>query len=231
MGLYSGLIGMMASIVSLLVTVRRDQTEREREPNDKVSRRTIEREYHQRSRLLNRLDLIYKDYLNQSLERTIPLQIAFDQLVGKASQGLTQVLPVLSRDKTIIQSTSLLDLFERYGGLKAPDILLLGEPGAGKTTALIEFASCITERARAELQHPIPVYLPLSTWRDGRTTFVEWMVKQLAVLYQVPSRLAKHWIEEDQLLFLLDGLDEISDHASRIACIKQLNAFVQEHPV
>ncbi|NTU81630.1 MAG: hypothetical protein HGA45_19985 [Chloroflexales bacterium] len=58
----------------------------------------------------------------------------------------------------------------------------------------------------------------------GRATgeLDSWLVEQLTAKYQVPKRLARAWVENDALLPLLDGRDEVS-LAHREACLETCN--------
>ena len=42
-------------------------------------------------------------------------------------------------------------------------------------------------------------------------------------LYQIPRLLGRRWTTGTQMLFVLDGLDEIPDCSDRIACVKAIN--------
>jgi predicted NACHT family NTPase len=54
------------------------------------------------------------------------------------------------------------------------------------------------------------------------------MIEELISKYQVPRQLARTWVETDQILPLLDGLDEVAvEHRTR--CIEAINTYQQEH--
>ena len=53
-------------------------------------------------------------------------------------------------------------------------------------------------------------------------------MEELSSKYQVPRKVAKEWVEAEQVLPLLDGLDEVAP-ASRTACIETINRYRQEH--
>lgn len=57
-------------------------------------------------------------------------------------------------------------------------LLILGQPGAGKTTTLLDLAKVLVDRARADIYHPIPVLFNLSNWRDEKQPIREWMVAE-----------------------------------------------------
>src|SRR5204862_5439162 len=73
----------------------------------------------------------------------------------------------------------------------------------------------------------MPVIFPLSSW-TGKQPLTEWMVEELISKYQVPRKLARTWVDADQILPLLDGLDEVAPE-NRTACIETINAYRQEH--
>jgi predicted NACHT family NTPase len=57
---------------------------------------------------------------------------------------------------------------------------------------------------------------------------VDWLVDALNEQYGVPRKIGQAWVEADQILPLLDGLDEVRAEA-RAACVEAINTFRQEH--
>jgi hypothetical protein len=124
-------------------------------------------------------------------------------------------------DDTILAShTEIIDVFDTFNG----KLLILGEPGGGKTTTLLKLARDLLNRAEIHAEHPIPVVFNLSSWAEEQKPFDAWLVQELRLRYQVPLRTAEGWIKDDDLLLLLDGLDEI-DEASRDAFVLALNTY------
>ncbi len=108
------------------------------------------------------------------------------------------------------------------------ELLMLGAPGSGKTTLLLELARDLLDRAEQDAQQPLPVVFTLSSWAAKQEPLADWMREELISKYQVPRQLAHLWVETDQLLPLLDGLDEV-EVKSRTACIETINTYQQEH--
>lgn len=108
------------------------------------------------------------------------------------------------------------------------ELLILGEPGSGKTTLLLELTRILLERANQEEKHPIPVVFNLTSWAVKRPALGDWLVEELRIKYQVPRKLAQAWVQAEQILPLLDGLDEVAVTA-RSACVETINTYRREH--
>jgi hypothetical protein len=124
----------------------------------------------------------------------------------------------------LLPGTRILDVFDDM----QQRLLILGEPGSGKTTTLLELARDLLDRADGDPTQPTPVVFNLSSWALGRKPLAEWLVDELRERYSIPKAIAQSWIKTDALLLLLDGLDEVqAEH--RDACAQAINAFRQAH--
>ena len=127
-----------------------------------------------------------------------------------------------------ISPLSAIEIFDR--SINCRNLLILGEPGSGKTITLISLAKILLERAEQDTEQALPVIFNLSSWNPQQTSLEDWLTHELTMKYQVPTQVGLSWIHEDRLLLLLDGLDEMqSRHRNR--CIDQINRFRQEHCV
>ena len=127
-------------------------------------------------------------------------------------------------EHTLPPGTSIVQAYDDAGG----GLLILGEPGAGKTTLLLALAQELLTRAEGDPTHPIPVIVNLSSWAIKQPPLVSWLIEQLQLVYRVPTRYSKAWLEHNQWLLLLDGLDEV-EASARAACIKAINTYHGEH--
>jgi hypothetical protein len=108
-------------------------------------------------------------------------------------------------------------------------LLILGGPGSGKTIALLELAREAIAAAEQDLDQPIPVVLNLSSWADDRTSMANWIAQELSTTkYSVPKGTGQRWIENNELVLLLDGLDEVLSRDQE-ACVRAINRFVEAH--
>ncbi len=110
-------------------------------------------------------------------------------------------------------------------------LLILGEPGSGKTVTLLSLLRTLLIDAESEPERPLPLFLDLSTWAVSRPPFREWLVAELNELYQISRKNSLPWIEGEEVCLLLDGLDDIQDAASRAACVAAINEFRRHYAV
>ncbi len=119
--------------------------------------------------------------------------------------------------------TRIVEVFDRRE--LSRQLLILGEPGGGKTTMMLELAEDLLQRARADKAEPIPVLLSLSSWKNPQQSIFEWLVGELKGKYGIGQDLAQRWLKNNHLLPLLDGLDEVAPQHQQ-ACAVALNAWL-----
>ena len=103
-------------------------------------------------------------------------------------------------------------------------LLILGEPGSGKTMTLIILAEKLIAQAVRNPIAPVPVILDLSSWAKQRQSIVDWVVEELTIKYQIPRRYGHEWLEDDNLILLLDGYDQLPIEC-RIPIARAINSF------
>lgn len=167
--------------------------------------------------------------LNKSLYQQARISVGLEEcpeMVGMEWQTVDEEKQVLP------PGTRLLDRFANLGG--GGTLLVLGEPGAGKTTLLLELAQDLLEATDfRELKQPVPIVLNLSAWEtqkfpeDKMLVFTQWLLEELWQQYQVRKDVGKTWLEQEEWILLLDGLDEVKPQY-RDACVAALNQFRQK---
>ena len=104
------------------------------------------------------------------------------------------------------------------------ELLILGAPGCGKTILLLQLAKKLINKAWQDKQCPIPIVFNLSSWAATAQPLEAWLVNELLSKYHVPQKAAKEWIEHEEVLLLLDGLDEVNKE-ERANCVEAINTF------
>ncbi|MEA5464957.1 tetratricopeptide repeat protein [Leptothoe sp. PORK10 BA2] len=129
-------------------------------------------------------------------------------------------------------------------------LLILGEPGAGKTTSLLDLALELVERAEDDPQQRIPVIVDLSDWQPivsrltsrrisiAKQNFLgsaseqvpgwsisNWLTGKVRERYGVPPKQIKQWLKEKRLIPFLDGLDEVSPEYQE-DCVRAINLWL-----
>src|SRR5690606_6269549 len=68
----------------------------------------------------------------------------------------------------------------------------------------------------------------LSSWAERTQPLSQWLVEELNIRYTIPKNVGQTWVNNDELILLLDGLDEVRP-AAREVCVEAINRFRQEH--
>jgi hypothetical protein len=181
----------------------------------------------ERRALLLLLDKVEGSWLEKVLETSAPeerrIALELEERAGAVESPLGDWQEAPAAPAPLSEAT-IVDLFlERERSL-----LILGEPGSGKTTTLLLLAQGLALRARRNPEEPIPVVFHLSSWNERRTGLGEWLTQELAARYQVGGEAARSWLQGHQILPLLDGLDEV-DPEHRAACVSAVNAYLADH--
>ena len=129
------------------------------------------------------------------------------------------------KSRRVAQEEHLIDIFERMDH----QLLILGNAGAGKTTAMLELARDALLMAEDDETQPIPVMFKLSSWAASRKPLAAWMLDYLNLKYQIRRQIGRQHLDNGLILFLFDGLDEVPQKW-RQECVNAITAFRQEYP-
>lgn len=130
------------------------------------------------------------------------------------SRGLRPVAPMKSeftwrRSGPLFGDREMAEQRRSYDDLlpalrEAKRVVVLGEPGIGKTATLHKFADELARHALVRDGAPIPVIVPLREW-TGDLTWDELIARHLGVL----APRYRELFGSGRLYFLLDGLNEL----------------------
>lgn len=174
--------------------------------------------------LLDVVDQEVRDRINQSLHHTILMTL------GKSDSSLPVHLPRQGKlrlpdgsQHPFASEASICDLFDHPAVMGR--LLIMGSAGIGKTTALLELAAELIQRATHDPEQPMPVLFHLSSWTVEQQSFEDWLRMELRLKYGVSKKLSNQWLEANILLPLLDGLDKLHpDHQA--AAVQNINEWL-----
>lgn len=180
-------------------------------------------EYKNRQALLNKVRNYWiKGVLEKSLYNRLKIQVDLEERLD-AIEFVRETPERLCQ--TLAPGTRAIAKFDELG--EGRTLLILGKPGSGKTTTLLEIAQELIERAEKYPELPIPVVFNLSSWNREKWTMKDWLAHEFETgIYKIPKKVSKSWIQNQQLLLLLDGLDEVKQDC-RESCIQAINRFSQ----
>jgi hypothetical protein len=127
-------------------------------------------------------------------------------------------------DRPVTPGTGMVDVFHELGG----SLLILGEPGSGKTTMLLELTRDLLDIAELDESQPIPLVFNLSSWAQKRQPLLDWLVEEMNITYGVNKKFGRHWLAQNPVRLLLDGLDEVAEEY-RSACVAVINQYRQDN--
>lgn len=134
------------------------------------------------------------------------------------------------RSRAQPQHANSRDLFQSFWGLESKRMLILGEPGAGKTLLLLELVRQAVMARRTDPTIPIFIRANVAEWRDDQT-FREYFAGKVAGQQFMPVRLVERMLDEGRIVPLLDGLDEFDPEDSQplrgADAIRRLNSLAE----
>jgi DNA polymerase III delta prime subunit len=159
--------------------------------------------------------------LSQSLYNEVQINLNKEAQPGQVKRPWDSEIKIGEKPaEPIPESQSILDVFDK------PEIrgklLILGDPGAGKTTTLLELAQKLCERARQQIESPIPVLLNLSQWKDENQSIRDWVMEEVRLKHGVRKDKVEEWLRNGRILLMLDGLDELRSNL-QVPCVQKLN--------
>jgi formylglycine-generating enzyme required for sulfatase activity len=129
---------------------------------------------------------------------------------------------------------SLPDAFTHVQKRGFRNILILGDPGSGKTTHLKRVLLYCLRKGPAEIGLPadiLPVFLPLRNLQDlekGLDAFIENELDSPHL--KTPPGFGRRMLGRGNLLYLLDGLDEVADLTQRERVARWIVAAQEADP-
>jgi len=128
---------------------------------------------------------------------------------------------------------ALTDAFRRAKQLHRRGLVILGDPGSGKTTHLKRLLIWCLKEGPASLgldTNLVPVFLPLRRLEDLETTIDRFIEGQIDAQLGLAPGFGQRLLERGGLLLLFDGLDEVADPTRRTKVARWIERVFTAHP-
>jgi DNA-binding SARP family transcriptional activator len=150
----------------------------------------------------------------RSLGRPEPIQLRWSITHRTAAAALATGDPRTREPVPPNLHGKLADLITVFRQLPKRQLVVLGEPGAGKTAlAVLLTLGLLTD---PEPHEPVPVLLPMSSWDPRREHLYTWLAHKLTEEYSGLGNVvaygphaAQRLVADERVLPVLDGLDEM----------------------
>jgi cyclopropane fatty-acyl-phospholipid synthase-like methyltransferase len=128
------------------------------------------------------------------------------------------------------------ELADVFGQVPTRMLVVLGDPGAGKTILLVRFVLELLSTSRRKVGGPVPIVLPVASWNPEAEDLHSWIERWIATDPAGLARLtpdapgmARALLQGGLILPILDGFDEIPDQM-RVSAIEKINEAVKPEP-
>jgi Protein kinase domain/NACHT domain len=108
-----------------------------------------------------------------------------------------------------------------YQSLSPQRLVILGDPGTGKTVLALELLIQLLERRRADSDIPVPVLVSAAAC-DTSASWDTWLTRHLSQRFGMAVRVMGDLVRRGRILPIMDGLDEMDQPGTR----RRANALV-----
>ena len=179
-----------------------------------------------RQKLLNNVQTTWIDGVrNQALHKFTRFELGLTVDLAHEYTPITVSWRSFYTEQSLLPDTPLIEIFQQQAN---NTLLILGNPGSGKTLTLLDLAQQLLADAEQDVNANIPVVFNLASWALKEHPLGEWLLDELNLTFKVPKNIGQSLLENESLVLLLDGLDEVAER-SRPACVASINAFRLTH--
>lgn len=155
----------------------------------------------------------YSTRLEQKMAGRHPINLKMIQSTEGTSEETAALFETFSDSEIQAHISSI---FEKAHGR----LLITGVPGAGKTSILLQLELKLLETQTEAL----PVVVNLATWKSEFITLDTWLKEIFPTELGVNKPLATKILEQERLILLFDGLDEVGKK-HRKTCLEAIGRY------
>ncbi|MET9659187.1 NACHT domain-containing protein [Streptomyces sp. NPDC006510] len=206
------LVGLLLYIVYLRSLVPTDEA-----PEPGADERT-----RARAALLHAVRRSWTDGADRSWERSVRIELglAEQQAAVHDPWGAPRLITGGQESGVPLAAGTRIDeVFDRHNA----QLLVLGAPGAGKTSRMLELTEKLVEAAERDETAPVPAFLLLTDWHGG--PLARWVLDELHSRYRVSRATGLALLRDNGITLVLDGLDEAAPHL-RADCVRAINELL-----
>lgn len=123
----------------------------------------------------------------------------------------------------------LSSVLEYYQSLSPGRLVVLGDPGTGKTVLTMELLIRLLEQRKHDRSGPVPILISAAAY-DPDFAWEDWLVRHLRLRFAIDKKVAEKLVRDGRILPMVDGVDEmdLADEPKRAnTLIAALNSSIQ----
>lgn len=103
---------------------------------------------------------------------------------------------------------NLESVLEYYDSLSPGRLVVLGEPGAGKTVLVMQLLIKLLNERKHDTSKPVPVLISAAAY-DTSLAWDKWLAGHLALRFGIGAEIAARLVRDGRILPVVDGVDEM----------------------
>ncbi len=155
----------------------------------------------------------YQNRLNSKMAARLPINLQLKYSLEGSNEKV--VLYNNKANKTKPLGDDLITIFNQHHGR----LLIIGEPGSGKTSLLLQLALSLFEKENTL----IPIVINIATWQERFSSISDWF-NELLPQMGLSKSFAQYLIQKNKILPLFDGLDELTVE-NRKQCLEAIGMY------
>jgi energy-coupling factor transporter ATP-binding protein EcfA2 len=150
--------------------------------------------------LIERYQTRYESKLDGRFEITLEVS---ENWVGHTPKAIAETY---SKDASVGKAFEYInESFKKHRRL-----LIVGNPGVGKTVLLLKLALNLLGESGPGNQDPFPVIFNCASWSEKFERFEDWLIEMFNISEGLSKEFAGQLLKNERIIFLIDGFDELA---------------------